>query len=148
MRLYLRGFAVFLFIPSIVALLFSCRGLLSEQPDRPEEGRTEVHSRCADCHDSSKPSPGDAGLARGAEPSAVCSNCHSLANHHPVNMDPGGAGMTTELPLYDGEIRCLTCHQIHGATLSYGKSYLLREGRMRRGGSSAKPAIMESSTRV
>ena len=91
------------------------------------------HPSCASCHrmEAEKITEGDP-FPRGIDPSSVCLDCHHYTdNHHPVNFAPGEdfQGQDKErFPLFDGEIRCLTCHQVHGGEGLAGKPRLLRGG--------------------
>ena len=91
------------------------------------------HTSCISCHrmeadkiSEQKPFP------EGVDPSSICLDCHHYQdNHHPVNFVPdnsfqgNGRGL---FPLFDGEIRCLTCHEAHGGEGLAGRPRLLRGG--------------------
>ncbi len=94
-------------------------------------------SACVTCHRTTTPSSSDSGssFAGGIDPSAACLDCHHYnVNHHPVNVAPDGEyarKATGALPLYDGQVRCLTCHQAHtdaGCGNLKGTPALLRGG--------------------
>lgn len=116
-----------------VLLLSACGAARIAKADRPIKG----HRACVTCHRTTDPSSDGSSqaFAGGIEPSAACLDCHHYSvNHHPVNVAPkeGSAGaLQTGLPLFDGQIRCLTCHQAH-ADASHnnlrGASKLLRGG--------------------
>lgn len=91
------------------------------------------HVSCVSCH---RMTPSDISLDRpfpeGIDPSSVCLDCHHYSdNHHPVNFIPqmefSNPDMAT-FPLFDGEIRCLTCHKVHGAQGPVAGKKLLRGG--------------------
>jgi hypothetical protein len=95
------------------------------------------HAACVTCHRTNDPSPDGSSqaFAGGIEPSSACLDCHHYeVNHHPVNITPteGSAGASQDaFPLFDGQIRCLTCHQAHsdpGHNKLNGTAKLLRGG--------------------
>jgi hypothetical protein len=95
------------------------------------------HAACVTCHRTNDPSSGgwSQPFAGGIEPSSACLDCHHYdVNHHPVNVAPkegSAAASQTGLPLFDGQIRCLTCHQAHsdpGHNKLNGAPKLLRGG--------------------
>lgn len=93
------------------------------------KGKVRKHS-CIGCHrgPASSISP-DHPFPEGSDPSSFCLDCHNYqGNHHPVNVIPVGADANTgdlnSFPLFQGEIKCLTCHEIHGD----GGPRLLRGG--------------------
>jgi len=83
--------------------------------------RTSIkgHTACVTCHRTTDPTADGSSqpFAGGIEPSSACLDCHHYdVNHHPVNMTPrqgSTAATQSGLPLFDGQIRCLTCHQAH-----------------------------------
>lgn len=86
------------------------------------------HAVCVNCHVTDTPQPGSASFNPGTDPSSLCLNCHDYdVNHHPVNFIPANA-TGIPLPLFEGEIRCLTCHEIHGGPNHKGTRKLLRGG--------------------
>ncbi len=61
----------------------------------------------------------------GADPSLKCLDCHQYReNHHPIDVAPSNPE-GFPFPLYDGKIRCLTCHT---ANHEEGGQKLLRGG--------------------
>ena len=68
----------------------------------------------------------------GIDPSSICLDCHHYSdNHHPVNFVPQGTFKNSEgedFPLFDGEMRCLTCHRVHQDQGLVGRPRLLRGG--------------------
>lgn len=73
------------------------------------------HVSCVMCHRTSTPEYYDAAMKAGdLDMSAVCMDCHHYSeNHHPVNIVPEKT-IPDEFPLYDGQMKCLTCHEAHG----------------------------------
>lgn len=69
----------------------------------------------------------------GVNPSSVCLDCHNYGeNHHPVGFvpevtDDGGESLNN-FPLFEGEVRCLTCHDPHGGEGHTTAPKLLRGG--------------------
>lgn len=91
------------------------------------------HFDCVFCHGTKNPKP-DSPQFEG-DPSSLCLDCHDYKeNHHPVDFRPTRRA-ELPLPLYDGMVRCLTCHEIHGGHDHKGTPKLLRGGpyRDRRG---------------
>jgi predicted CXXCH cytochrome family protein len=83
------------------------------------------HSGCFLCHRAAEPeSAGPYGFALGIEPSSVCMDCHHYErDHHPVNFTPPAFDLVSTsrsgLPLFEGRLQCLTCHEAHrGKSLS------------------------------
>lgn len=86
------------------------------------------HSVCTKCHPTAKPQPGAALFAPGIEPSALCLACHDYTvNHHPVDYVPADPSHSP-FPLFEGKVRCLTCHEMHGGPGQRGVAKLLRGG--------------------
>ncbi len=105
----------------ICFVLFSA-GLLSsctlERVARHDLRSLPAHGACVTCHRTNDPSDDSSPLfAGGIEPSAACLDCHHYeTNHHPVNIAPQQgtrAASQTVFPLFDGQVKCLTCHQAH-----------------------------------
>ena len=73
------------------------------------------HVSCIMCHRTSTPEYyADAMKAGDLDMSAVCMDCHHYSeNHHPVNIVPKKT-IPDGFPLYDGRMKCLTCHEAHG----------------------------------
>jgi len=83
--------------------------------------RVDRHHTCAGCHRLSASLISDANpFPEGIDRSSLCMDCHHYQeNHHPVNFAPEGAGAPAEFnsfPLFEGEVRCLTCHEVHADT--------------------------------
>jgi predicted CXXCH cytochrome family protein len=74
----------------------------------------DPHTDCAHCHVVPQPKGAEALFPPYVDPSKLCLDCHTYAaNHHPVNVVPV-TPVKPVFPLYNGEITCLTCHEIHG----------------------------------
>ncbi|MHB8880978.1 MAG: cytochrome c3 family protein [Thermodesulfovibrionales bacterium] len=105
-----------------VVLIFMLSGLAlgatSGSADAAAKNRRNGHKDCAFCHISNDPATDSQLFPDGMEPSQACLECHKYRkSHHPVNFVPErGLYRDDEenpLPLYEDEIRCLTCHQFH-----------------------------------
>ncbi|TAN40305.1 MAG: hypothetical protein EPN25_08070 [Nitrospirae bacterium] len=86
--------------------------------DAAAKNRKNAHKECVFCHISNNPEADAQLFPNGIDPSQTCLECHNYrTSHHPVNFVPDRVlftdGEENTLPLYDDEIRCLTCHQIH-----------------------------------
>jgi len=75
-------------------------------------GWAENHEACSDCHKSSEPSVNNSDLIRPVE--TLCIECHksSRPSDHVVGISPGPDG-SGSLPLVNGKIDCITCHDSH-----------------------------------
>jgi predicted CXXCH cytochrome family protein len=93
---------------------------------------TKRHPQCNTCHLTAEPRKGQQLFAEGVEPSSICLKCHAYKeNHHPVDFVPRETYYVTPgkaFPLFDGEIRCLTCHDPHGGPEFSETPKLLRGG--------------------
>lgn len=75
-----------------------------------------IHEKCTDCHTNIEPKKDSAQLVRPLD--TLCTECHveqqGITQHAigvpPENGDAGG------LPLLDGKIACITCHDSHVTT--------------------------------
>jgi predicted CXXCH cytochrome family protein len=86
------------------------------------------HTACMQCHGVQEPKGEEAKFPPGVDPSIICLECHNYReNHHPVNFIPANPWKTS-YPLFNGEVRCLTCHEIHGGPWREGSPKLLRGG--------------------
>jgi predicted CXXCH cytochrome family protein len=122
------------FVLSASLLMSSCslqKFLASDNaPHAPTQAPAynNPHLVCIKCHLTDKPQTGGALFATGADPSASCLNCHDYReNHHPVDYVPTNPS-TSPFPLYEGKVKCLTCHQIHSGPGNQGTPKLLRGG--------------------
>lgn len=113
----------------LTAIISACQMNQFQFPGEPAV-RT-MHADCKGCHGTSSPSP-DSLFPAGIDPSNICLKCHKDydANHHPFNITPVGlyAGRGSDFPLYEGEIRCLTCHDAHSGPGLAETPLLLRGG--------------------
>ena len=73
------------------------------------------HKDCVMCHRTSTPGFNETSIAApGMDMSSVCMDCHHYSeNHHPVAFTPD-RDIDSRFPLFDGEVKCLTCHEAHG----------------------------------
>jgi predicted CXXCH cytochrome family protein len=74
------------------------------------------HAQCSDCHKNATPKEQGAELVHPLE--TLCTTCHEAQEgmgQHAVGVAPksGNAG---PLPLIDGRIACITCHDSHVET--------------------------------
>jgi predicted CXXCH cytochrome family protein len=92
-------------------------------------GYKNPHILCTSCHATEKPQPGTTLFTPGTDPSSFCPKCHKdyRENHHPVDFAPANPS-ASPLPLIGGEIKCLTCHEIHGGPGHEGTPRLLMGG--------------------
>lgn len=116
----------------VLSLIVLASCTLQEAVDRQNAINTKSyrnpHSTCSDCHGSQQPRAGSELFPKGSEPSLTCLDCHDYKeNHHPVNFAPN-RGAAIPFPLYQGEVRCLSCHEIHGGPAKAGTPKLLRGG--------------------
>ncbi len=111
-------------------LIASCdlQKLIVPDQSHPVPAYKSPHTFCRACHASDKPKPGSALFEPGTDPSAACLNCHDYQeNHHPVDFVPANAAKVP-FPLFEGKVRCLTCHEMHGGPDGHGTPKLLRGG--------------------
>ncbi len=101
---------LFLILPTALLLFVTITEAAQQPIDR-------YHTDCIMCHRSSTPSDNEASTtAPSLDMSAVCMDCHHYnENHHPVYFVPG-RDIDSRFPLFDGEVRCLTCHEAHGTS--------------------------------
>lgn len=118
-----------LICPAFLSLvLTSCSLLGINYQERNDFGANSAHSDCKYCHIVAKPTGKTALFPSYSDPSYVCLDCHNYnVNHHPVNFIPT-TQIKSQFPLFSGEIKCLTCHEIHGGPLHNGTPMLLRGG--------------------
>ena len=85
-------------------------------------------SLVSQCHGIKNPQLGGDVFAPGFDISGSCLGCHDYKeNHHPVDVVPVDPA-NYPFPLYEGKIRCLTCHEIHGGPGKAGTKKLLQGG--------------------
>lgn len=84
-----------------------------------------AHNACIECH----PESPEGKLILNPEPelSSACLYCHERENHHPVDFYPDRP-TPPNMPLQNGELRCLTCHKIHRLPELDGPPKFLRGG--------------------
>ncbi len=90
------------------------------------------HTDCEACHTSAKPEEISGSFIDGLDPSSLCYKCHYYSsNHHPVDFVPDWPYTLRAIesyPRFNGEIRCLTCHEIHAGPGLNEIPKLLRNG--------------------
>lgn len=114
----------------LTVFLTSCNLQNFLKLDQPVNASTyhNPHAACESCHATEKPQPGTALFRPGTDPSSLCDDCHQYRqNHHPVDFVPVRLSVT-KFPLYNGQVKCLTCHEIHGGADHEGTPRLLRGG--------------------
>lgn len=111
----------------LVSVLTSCSTITQIFGDSAQSYHNP-HLNCADCHGTREPKDGKDLFPPGAEPSMGCLNCHKYnENHHPVDFAPARPN-EFPFPLYGGNVKCLTCHEIHGGSMHGGTPKFLRGG--------------------
>jgi len=85
-----------------------------ESTNKTEKTLPTEHATCSSCHVFSSET-GRAALQNGSTPDEICYGCHSdraKAGEHKV----GGPVRESQadLPLIDGRVACITCHEPHG----------------------------------
>lgn len=120
---------VWLVISSIVLVSCSLQDIIVQQKNVDAAyNYNNPHTACAHCHVIPQPKGEKALPPPYVDPSKYCLDCHNYSvNHHPVNFVPVTPVMNS-FPLYSGEIKCLTCHEIHGGLQHEGTPRLLRGG--------------------
>ena len=119
---------------SVVLGITGCLGV-SGIPEISDTAGTDVqtlaveHALCKSCHTFSE-EDGRAALLDNTSPDELCASCHpgrKAPGEHRVGM-PMGRGdrdrMNTTLPLVDGFVACISCHEPHGLS---GLRKLLRQ---------------------
>jgi hypothetical protein len=115
--------AIIIVLTSILAILVSCA--IDEQPGLdqsiPTEEAAEYHytgKYCTDCHEQIPKEGGNKFLKYDGDFNILC-KCHlkEPGNYiHPVDIVPSVEKKTklpAEMPLQEGKISCLTCHDIY-----------------------------------
>lgn len=114
----------------LAAALVSCNVNKLIFPESPPASAAlpyrNPHTHCPSCHETIIPPSSVSPFKPGAN--TACPDCHDYQeNHHPVDFLPEGkSGLP--FPLFEGKMRCLTCHEIHGGPDSKGTPRLLRGG--------------------
>lgn len=112
---------VMLFLILFLVTSCSMEQLLSREPRvlKHDAQDGSKHSACVFCHRSSDPQASGTlqPFTDDVDPSSFCLDCHHYeTGHHPINIVPGkeySKSSMQSFPLFDGQIRCLTCHQAH-----------------------------------
>lgn len=105
----------------IVAIAVIAAHTLTETP------HSFTEAQCRDCHVDPDRDPG-----RLTKPiTKLCAGCHQRtirASSHPVDIFPVASKIPQDMPLRNGKITCVTCHNVHGdSRLVFGiRSYFLR----------------------
>jgi predicted CXXCH cytochrome family protein len=114
---------------SLLAILPSCSTQIMQVQ---KTSAIDEHRQCDVCHLTADPRKGQQLFAEGVDPSSICLWCHAYKeNHHPVDFVPTKSYYFTTgkaFPLFNGEIRCLTCHDPHGGPGFSVTPKLLRGG--------------------
>lgn len=118
----------------VMQSFFSACGM--ERAIKLEDTMQARHSQCFTCHRTNEPISGETQpFADGLDPSSACLDCHQYRlNHHPVDVVPGSGYENRDagtLPLFDGQVRCLTCHKAHADP---GKAEFSEPPKLLRGG--------------
>jgi len=127
-KIKMRSVATYSVVLAVI-LLSSCslEQLIAKKQDNSTVAiYKNPHTLCEACHATDKPRSGEELFVPGANSS--CLNCHDYQeNHHPVDFAPDSS-FSMPFPVYEGKIRCLTCHEIHGGPGKKGTKKLLRGG--------------------
>jgi hypothetical protein len=116
----------------LASMLTSCNVQQLVEPEKAVRTVGEYknpHRLCVNCHATEKPQSGSTLFSPGTDPSSLCLKCHKdyRENHHPVDFVPANPS-NFPFPLFEGKVRCLTCHEIHGGPRHKGTLRLLRGG--------------------
>jgi predicted CXXCH cytochrome family protein len=124
---FMRRFAVCSLL-SLAILTTSCSFPKNAVPESPSSAYQHAGTSCVACHGIEKPPVGGAVFASGGDVSGSCLECHDYKeNHHPVDFVPAESARMP-FPLFANQVRCLTCHEIHGGLGKKGTKNLLRNG--------------------
>lgn len=106
---WMRQIVLLLMFPTLLLLLITPRN------EAASEAIDQYHTDCVMCHRTNTPSYDEASaVSPDLDMSAVCMDCHHYSeNHHPVGFAPD-RDIDNQFPLFDGEVKCLTCHEAHG----------------------------------
>ena len=97
-------------VVAAVLVLSACLGATAKD----SRSLPQAHSVCSFCHEFSAES-GRTTLLNNSSPDALCTGCHAeraVSGEHRVGMPPKAVSST--LPLVDGKVACVTCHEPHG----------------------------------
>ncbi len=123
--LRLLGYSV---LAAVLLVSCSLQELIQPHSLYPVPAYQNPHTFCGSCHETDSPGSDSALFTPGTDPSESCFGCHDYReNHHPVDFVPPDPARIP-FPLFDGRVRCLTCHQIHGGPSHKGTPKLLRGG--------------------
>ena len=90
------------------------------------------HPECETCHTSAEPQKGSPLFVEGEDQSSNCLVCHDYrSNHHPVDFvppEPYTFRVNESFPRFNGELKCLTCHEVHAGPGLSEVPKLLRGG--------------------
>jgi predicted CXXCH cytochrome family protein len=129
----MRKFLPTLLLP-LILLCSSCtmkKTAAPVPPGPPVPAYQHYNKPCALCHGIDNPQQGSTLFSPGFDMSGSCLGCHDYKeNHHPIDVAPANAA-DYPLPLFEGRIQCLTCHEIHGGPDRAGTKKLLRGGPFR-----------------
>ncbi|KKL53757.1 hypothetical protein LCGC14_2272260 [marine sediment metagenome] len=131
MRYRLVFFLLAISTISVVLGITGCLGVSGTagtdvQPLADVQTLTVEHASCKSCHTYSEET-GRAALLENASPDELCASCHpgrKAPGEHRVGMLMDRARMNTILPLVDGFVACISCHEPHGLS---GLRKLLRQ---------------------
>ena len=118
----------FIFSLFLLAILTSSCSLQKSAVPSPLHAYQHFDKPCIKCHGIERTQMGSVVFAPGFDVSASCLGCHDYReNHHPIDFVPADSA-NNPFPLYEGKIRCLTCHEMHGGPGKEGTKKLLRGG--------------------
>lgn len=110
------NFILVSFFIGLCLLIYSCKQKLPPIPEGAPENyphHWSLKDRCVDCHNNK-----DRTLKEPLK--ALCDKCHTgmhKNDSHPVNVKVNEKELADKkLPLKDGKITCITCHDPHGKT--------------------------------
>ena len=115
-------------IISVVLGITGCLGVSGRAGSAGTDVQTLAveHSSCKSCHTFLE-EDGRAVLLENVSPDELCASCHpdrKAPGEHRVGMLMDRARMNTTLPLVDGKVSCISCHEPHGLS---GLGKLLRQ---------------------
>lgn len=113
-------------------LVLICLSILFFNKTIVSQSLKGYHPECAACHNNAAPTKNSASFVKGREPSSICLDCHYYSsNHHPIDFVPEWPYSLRGLdsfPRFNGQIKCLTCHEVHGGPDLSETPKLLRNG--------------------
>lgn len=96
--------------------LLLAMGLFLTGPTHSANNDPQLHEACTVCHVDAKPTEKSAALVRPLD--TLCTECHAAKEgftQHAIGVAPLG-GDAGGLPLVEGKIACITCHDSHVTT--------------------------------